>query len=86
MQNKDVHRLISNNTHYFIILGNRRQAADVRRIGRQLEMPDRLSEAYKYAVSKPFGNLCISLHPFNKEQFTVICDIFKKWSLVFPKD
>jgi len=85
-RNHEIHRLISNNTHYFIILGNRRQAADVRRIGRQLEMPDRLSEAYKYAVSKPFGNLCISLHPFNKEQFTVICDIFKKWSLVFPKD
>jgi GTPase SAR1 family protein len=85
-RNHEMHRLISNNTHYFIILGNRRQAADVRRIGRQLEMVERMSLGYKYAVSKSFGNLCISLHPSSKEDLTIICDIFEKWSLVFPKD
>lgn len=83
-RNHEIHRLISNNTHYFIILGNRRQAADVRRIGRQLEMQDRVVEGYKYACSKPFGTLCISVHPFIKNQLTVTCDIFEKWSHVFP--
>ena len=53
-RNHEMHRLISNNTHYFIILGNRRQAADVRRIGRQLELVDRISLGYKYALFKPF--------------------------------
>ena len=83
-RNHEMHRLISNNTHYFIILGNRRQAADVRRIGRQLELVDRLCLGYKYALSKPFGTLCISLHPFSKEQLTVTSDIFEEWSLAFP--
>ena len=85
-RNHEMHRLISNNTHYFIILGNRRQAADVRRIGRQLELVDRLCLGYKYALSKPFGTLCISLHPFSKEQLTVTSDIFEEWSLAFPKN
>lgn len=83
-RNHEIHRLISNNTHYFIILGSRRQAADVRRMARQLEMTERLSEAYKYALSKPFGNLCISLHTFTDELLTVSCDIFEEWSPVFP--
>ena len=82
-RNHEIHRLISNNTHYFIILGNRRQAADVRRIGRQLEMQDLVTKAYKYACSKPFGNLCLSIHSFSKNQLTVTCDIFEKWSRVF---
>ena len=83
-RNHEMHRLISNNTHYFIILTNRRLAADVRRIGRQLEMSDRISQGYKYAVSRPFGNLCISVHTLCKEQLTVSSDIFKKWSVIFP--
>ena len=84
-RNHEIHRLISNNTHYFIILGNRRQAADVRRMGRQLELQTSIVSAYKYACSKPFGTLCISVHPFSKRQLTVTCDIFERWSVVFPE-
>ena len=83
-RNHEMHRLISNNTHYFVILANRRLAADVRRIGRQLEMTERISLAYKYAVSRSFGNLCISIHTFSPEQLTVSSDIFTKWSVIFP--
>ena len=83
-RNHEMHRLISNNTHYFIILASRRQAADVRRIGRQLEIPERVLSGYKYAVSKPFANLCISVHTFSPEQLTVSTDIFTRWSIAFP--
>ena len=83
-RNHEMHRLISNNTHYFVILANRRQAADVRRIGRQLELPERMSQAYKYALSKPFGNLCISVHTSSEEQLTISSDILTKWSVIFP--
>jgi len=84
-RNHEMHRLISNNTHYFIILGNRRQAADVRRIGRQLELPERLIQGYKYALSKPFGHVCISIHTSSKEQLTIVSDIFLQWSVAFPE-
>ena len=83
-RNHEMHRLISNNTHYFVILGNRRQAADVRRIGRQLEIPERVLAGYKYALRRPFANLCISVHTFSPEQLTVSTDIFTRWSIAFP--
>jgi len=83
-RNHEMHRLISNNTHYFIILANRRQIADVRRIGRQLEIPEQLVQAYKYVLSKPFGNLCISIHTTTREEQTVSCGIFTRWSTIFP--
>ena len=83
-RNHEMHKLISNNTHYFIVLSNRRQAADVRRIGKQLEIPERLANAYKYVLIKPFGKLCISVHTTTREEVTVSCDPFKSWCTIFP--
>ena len=49
-QNKDIHRLISNNTHYFVIFGNRRQMLNVKTLAKQLGMTDRILEAFTYAM------------------------------------
>lgn len=82
-QNKDIHRLISNNTHYFVIFGNRRQMLNVRTLGNQLGMPQRVLEAYKHAAAKPYGYFVISLHPRVPEVLTVSTDIFNAYPTVF---
>jgi len=81
-QNKDIHRLISNNTHYFVIFGNRRQMQNVKTLGNQLGMTERVLEGYKYAASRPYGYFVITLHPRVPEILTVTSD-FGKWQRVF---
>ena len=81
-QNKDIHRLISNNTHYFVIFGNRRQMLNVKNLGHQLGMTDRVLEGYRYAASKPYGYFVIALHPRVPELLTVTSN-FEKWFTVF---
>ena len=81
-QNKDIHRLISNNTHYFVIFGNRRQMLNVKNLGNQLGMTDRVLEGYRYAASKPYGYFVIALHPRVPELLTVTSN-FEKWFTVF---
>ena len=81
-QNKDIHRLISNNTHYFVIFGNRRQMLNVKTLGNQLGMTERVLEGYKYAASVPYGYFVIALHPRVPELLTVTSD-FGKWQSVF---
>lgn len=82
-QNKDIHRLISNNTHYFVIFGNRRQVLNVKTLGNQLGMQERVLEGYKYAMARPFGYIVISLHPRVPETLTVTSDFFERWPSVF---
>ena len=82
-QNKDIHRLISNNTHYFVIFGNRRQVLNVKTLGNQLGMQSRVMEGYTYAMSQPFGYIVISLHPRVPESLTVTSDWFKNMPNVF---
>ena len=82
-QNKDIHRLISNNTHYFVIFGNRRQMQNVKTLGNQLGMSKQVLEGYKYARDKPFGYFVIALHPRVIEELTVTSDWFEKWPSVF---
>jgi len=81
-QNKDIHRLISNNTHYFVIFGNRRQMRNVKSLGDQLGMSRQVLEGYKYAASNPYGYFVIALHPRVPEILTVTSD-FGKWQRVF---
>ena len=73
-QNKDIHRLISNNTHYFVIFGNRRQMLNVKTLGNQLGMSERVLEGYNHALSKPYGYFVIALHPRVPELLTVTSD------------
>ena len=82
-QNKDIHRLISNNTHYFVIFGNRRQMQNVKTLGNQLGMSKQVLEGYKYARAKPFGYFVIALHPRVVEELTVTSDWFEQWPSVF---
>ena len=72
-QNKDIHRLISNNTHYFVIFGNRRQMSNVKTLGKQLGMTERILEGFNYAM-QPFGYFTIALHPRVPELLTVSSD------------
>lgn len=81
--NKEMHKLISNNTHYFIIFGNRRQMSNVRTLGNQLGIRDRVMEGYIYACTKPYGSIVISCHPKIPDFLTVTSDIFNKWPSVF---
>ena len=81
-QNKDIHRLISNNTHYFVIFGNRRQLLNVKTLGKQLGLPTRVLAGYEYASSMPYGYFVIALHPRVPELLTVTSD-FGKWPKVF---
>ena len=73
-QNKDIHRLISNNTHYFVIFGNRRQMLNVKTLGNQLGMADRVLEGFNHALSKSYGYFVIALHPRVPELLTVTSD------------
>ena len=80
-QNKDVHRLISNNTHYFVIFGNRRQMLNVKTLGNQIGLLKQVLEGYKHAM-KPYGYFVIALHPRVPELLTVTSD-FGGWQNVF---
>ena len=82
-QNKDIHRLISNNTHYFVIFGNRRQMLNVKTLGNQLGMSERVLEAFKYAASNQYGYFVISLHPRVPELLTVTSDFGHRGTSVF---
>ena len=82
-QNKDIHRLISNNTHYFVIFGNRRQMLNVKTLGNQLGIPKRVLEGFEYASSKQYAYFVISLHPRVPEMLTVTSDFEEKWPSVF---
>ena len=81
--NKDIHRLISNNSHYFVIFGNRRQLSNVRTLGNQLGIRDRVLEGYKYACEKPFGFIVVSCHPLVPDFLAVTSDNFEEWPSVF---
>ena len=81
-QNKDIHRLISNNTHYFVIFGNRRQMLNVKTLGTQLGMMGQVLEGYKYALSKTYGYFVIALHPRVPELLTITSD-FRGLQTVF---
>ena len=72
-QNKDVHRLISNNTHYFVIFGNRRQMLNVKTLGNQIGLLKQVLEGYRHAM-KPYGYFVIALHPRVPELLTVTSD------------
>ena len=80
-QNKDIHRLISNNTHYFVIFGNRRQMLNVKTLGNQIGMLNQVLEGYKHAM-KPYGYFVIALHPRVPDLLTVTSD-FGGWQHVF---
>ena len=81
--NKDIHRLISNNSHYFVIFGGRRQLGNVKTLGNQLGIRDRVLEAYKYASGKLFGFIVISCHPLIPDFLSVTSDNFEEWPSVF---
>ena len=81
-QNKDVHRLISNNTHYFVIFGNRRQMLNVKTLGNQIGLLKPVLEGYHYAMARPYGYFVIALHPQVPEILTVTSD-FGGWQHVF---
>jgi len=81
-QNKDVHRLISNNTHYFVIFGNRRQMLNVKTLGNQIGLLKQVLEGYHYAMAQPYGYFVIALHPQVPEILTVTSD-FGGWQHVF---
>ena len=61
--NNELYRLISNNSQYFMLFKNKRNFAQVSRLGRQILGVDyqRLLEAYKYV--KPFQFVLLSFHP-----------------------
>ena len=61
--NNELCRLISNNSQYFMLFKNKRNFAQVSRLGRQILGADyqRLLEAYKYV--RPFQFVLLSFHP-----------------------
>ena len=67
---------ISINTHYFFILKNPRDVTQVNSLGRQIGMNKTLPEAYRDAVSKPYGYLLIDLSP--------VPDIYTLKTNIFP--
>ena len=58
-------RTISLNAHYFILFINKRDENQIRTLGRQLYPQDTayFMDAYKKAVSRPYGYLLVDTHP-----------------------
>jgi hypothetical protein len=70
-------RTISLNTHYFVLFKNPRDANQIQIFGNQL-FPGKtkfLTDAYKQAVSKPFGYLVLDLKQSTLESQRVLSDI-----------
>lgn len=83
--NNDCYRIVSNNAHYFIIMKNKRNTSAVATLARQVlgANASRILEAYKYAMTQPYGYIVLSLHPKVPEKLLVSSDYISKWPSIF---
>lgn len=73
-----VMRDIAINSHYYVLLSNRRDLLQISTLGRQL-FPGNSSyflESYKDAIAKPFGYLIVDMKPDTPEHLRVRTNIF----------
>jgi dephospho-CoA kinase len=73
-------RTLSLNTHYNIVFKNLRDIGQIHRLARQCGMNESMTEAYKDAVSQPYGYLVIDLSPHQKEED------YRLRSCIFPDE
>ena len=81
--NNELYRLISYNSAYILLFKNKRNFAQVTRLGRQIlgSRFELLTSAYKYV--KPYDFVLLSFHPLVPEELLVTTDYFEKCPSVF---
>ena len=78
-------RDISLNTHYFILFKNPRDIQQIKLLGRQLGMQNKLVDVYLDATADPFGYLLIDLSPGNKDSYMLRSHIFPAEHMIIYK-
>ena len=78
-------RDISLNTHYFILFKNPRDIQQIKLLGRQLGMQNKLVDVYLDATADPFGYLLIDLSPGNKDSYMLRRHIFPAEHMIIYK-
>jgi len=84
--NCDLFRLMSANSHYFVIFQNQRNFRQVMTLGRQIFVGrdiKRITEAYKRASSKPRGFIVLSFAPQLPNELYVVTDWWEKCPSVY---
>ena len=69
-------RDISLNTHYFILFKKQRDINQVKYLGNQLGIGNKLTQAYSDATSEPFSYILIDLSPQSNSSYMLRSNIF----------
>ena len=62
-------RDISLNTHYFILFRNPRDKNQIKILGNQLGIKEKLEKAYNMATERPYSYLMVDLSPQSDSQY-----------------
>ncbi len=84
--NCNTFRLMSNNTHYYILFQNQRNFRQIHTLARQIFVGkdvERILLAYKRASQSPRGFIMLSFSPLLPKELTVITDYWKPWLSVY---
>ena len=73
-QNNDFFRLMSKNTHYYVIFENQRNFSQVANLARQTAVKNQILEAYLRASKKLRGFIVISFLPELPRELSVVSD------------
>ena len=69
-------RDISLNAHYFILFKNPRDKNQIKILGNQLGIRDKIEEAYSSATERPFSYLLIDLSPRSESDYMLRSNIY----------
>ena len=82
----DMFRTMSQNTHYFVLLSNRRNYKQVLTLARQaFEGPtvDLVVAAYKRALSQDRGFIVLTFNPLIPSELSIVTDWWSLWPSVY---
>ena len=72
--NCDMFRLMSKNTHYYVIFENQRNFSQVSNLARQTAVKNQIMKAYLRASKKPRGFIVLSFAPDLPRELSVVTD------------
>ena len=84
--NSPTFRLMSANSHYYVLFYNQRNFSQVHTLARQIFVGrdvNRILAAYKRASQEPRGFILLSFSPLLPNELTVITDYWKPWLSVY---
>ena len=75
--NCDMFRLMSKNTHYYVIFENQRNFSQVQNLARQTAVKKQIMQAYLRASKTPRGFIVLSFAPELPRELSVVTDWFE---------